>query len=125
MMASYWSGVTLRLAGAVAAAGVGLALITYSALRQEQGRSVVDSMLGGWPFWVAALLVTAAVAAVIRRHPGGASRRDYLIGLLGLVAAVAVARLVPEGFRLAVFVILVAIVLLAPIGRGRIEAKSS
>lgn len=93
MQNGYVRSVLLRAAGAVVAVAAWLGIIVLALNNLDTGLPASEGLAGGWPFWLAALIVTVIVARYLGRNPGRPGWLHFVIGLFIPEVAFAINRL--------------------------------
>lgn len=107
--------VLLRAAGALAAIAFWLGLVVVALNTLDTGLPRSEG-LGGWPFFLVALAITAAIAVYLSRRPGKPGWLHFILGLLIPEVAFFVNRLFATEIG-PVFWIAVALLILIPLDK--------
>lgn len=114
--------VLLRAAGGLAAIAFWLGLVVVALNTLDTGLPRSEG-LGGWPFFLVALAITAAVAFYVSRRPGKPGWFHFILGLLIPEVAFFVNRLSATEIG-PVFWIVVALLILLPLPGRTQEAAA-
>ena len=127
MNSGYGRSVILRIAGAVASIATWLGLIVFALDNLDTGLPDSEGLGGGWPFWIAAVVIIGFVALFLRRYPGSPGWGSFLIGLLIPEIAFFINRLFATEVSslFLIFVIALALVPLPGRRREKVENQSA